>query len=341
MSVQIYKRGKTWHYRGTVAGRRSRGTCGTSDKKTAQRIAAEVEAASWRRHLDGPAAHVTFAQAAIAYRDAGKSDRFLAKIEDHWRDTAIREISAGAIRNSALKLYPNAKGATHNRQVIVPTQAIINFAAELEWCAPIKVKRFKVATKTKTPATRAWIAAFADQAVADGLPHLAALAYFMFGTGARRGEACDLLWGDIDLFAKQAVIHQSKVEDTRIAHLPQAVVVAIANIPSNRKEDEPVFGYASGESVGQVWGNVCDRACIARLSPHSCRHGFATTMLQAGVDPKTVAVRGGWKDVATVMKHYAHAMDDVTVTDVLFDTPVTQGQNGEGLTTYNVRKISQ
>jgi integrase len=341
MSVQIYKRGKIWHYRGTVAGRRSRGTCGTSDKKTAQRIAAEVEAASWRRHLDGPAAHVTFAQAAIAYRDAGKSDRFLAKIEDHWRDTAIREISPGAIRNSALKLYPNAKGATHNRQVIVPTQAIINFAAELEWCPPIKVKRFKTSTKTKTPATRDWISAFSDQALADGLPHLAALAYFMFGTGARRGEACGLLWADIDLFTKQAVIHQSKVEDTRIAHMPQAVVVAIANIPSNRQEDKHVFGYATGESVGQVWSNVCKRAGIAELTPHSCRNGFATTMLQAGIDPKTVALRGGWKDVSTVMKHYAHAMDDPTVTDVLFDTPVTQVQAGGQASNSKKRKISQ
>ncbi len=43
-------------------------------------------------------------------------------------------------------------------------------------------------------------------------------------------------------------------------------------------------------------------------------------MLQAGIDPKTVAVRGGWKDVGTVMKFYAHAMDDPTVTDVLFGT---------------------
>jgi len=341
MSVEIYKRGKIWHYRGTVAGRRSRGTCGTSDKKIAQRIAAEVEAASWRRHLDGPGAQVTFAQASIAYREAGRSGRFLTMIEDHWKDTAIREINAGAIRQSARKLYPNAKGATHNRQVIVPTQAIINFAAELDWCAPIKVKRFKTATKSKTPVTSLWINAFAEQAAADDLPHLAALAYFMFGTGARRGEACELLWSDIDLFAKQAVIHQSKVEDTRIAHLPQAVVVAIANIPSNRKEDEPVFSYASGESVGQVWANVCDRAGIAKLTPHSCRHGFATTMLQAGIDPKTVAKRGGWKDVATVMKHYAHAMDDPTVTDVLFDTPVTRVRPQGPLTISNKKEISK
>jgi hypothetical protein len=35
-----------------------------------------------------------------------------------------------------------------------------------------------------------------------------------------------------------------------------------------------------------------------------------------------------------VMKHYAHAMDDPTVTDVLFDTPVTQGQQIYPVTSY-------
>jgi len=48
--------------------------------------------------------------------------------------------------------------------------------------------------------------------------------------------------------------------------------------------------------------------------------GADVRQLQAGIDPKTVAVRGGWKDVGTVMKFYAHAMDDPTVTDVLFGT---------------------
>jgi hypothetical protein len=40
-------------------------------------------------------------------------------------------------------------------------------------------------------------------------------------------------------------------------------------------------------------------------------------------DPKTVAVREGWKDVATGVKYYAHAMDDPTVTDMLFGTNLT------------------
>ena len=147
MPHSLYRRGKIWHYSGTVAGRRLRGSTGTTDKATAQRIAAETEAAGWRRHLDGPGAHVTFAQASIAYRQAEKSPRFLNRIEDHWKDTLIREITPGAIRASAQTLYPNAKGATRNRQVIVPTQAIINFAASMAWCSPIRVARFKIETK--------------------------------------------------------------------------------------------------------------------------------------------------------------------------------------------------
>ncbi|WP_299501331.1 site-specific integrase [uncultured Roseobacter sp.] len=324
MPLNITKRGKIWHYSGTVAGRRLRGTTETTDKRIAERIAAEVENKAWQSHLDGPGTTLTFAQAAIAYRQAGRDTRFLDDIEDYWKDTLVPKITGEAIRQMARKLYPEAANATRNRQGIVPAQAIINFASELEWCSPIKVKRFKVSAKIKTPVTRAWVEKFAAQAVQDELHHLAALCLFMFGTGARRGEACALKWSDVELFQKTAVINQTKVEHQRIAHLSPPVVGALANIPSNRNPENFVFSYASGESVGQVWKNVVKRAGIQHLSPHCCRHGFATSMLQAGVDPKTVAVRGGWKDVATVMKYYAHAMDDPTVTDVLFGTNLTQ-----------------
>jgi integrase len=341
MSLKVYRRGKIWHYRGTVAGRRLRSSTSTEDKTIAQRIAAEVEAKTWREHLDGSGATVTFAQCAIVYRAAEKDVRFLEKIEDYWKDTLVKDITKGAIKQSARVLYPDAKGATRNRQVIVPTQAIINFAAELGWCSSIKVTRFPVATKTKQPATIEWVRAFTTQADEDGLPHLAALCLFMFGTGARRGEACDLKWSDVDFNERTATIRQTKVDDTRIANLQMQVVVALANIPSSHNPDTPVFKYVTGESVGQVWKNVCDRAGIARLSPHSCRHGFATTMLQKGVDPKTVAKTGGWKDVATVMKYYAHAMSDPTITDVIFDAQATQPIDNSNLTNSNKKKKSK
>ncbi|RWD59473.1 MAG: hypothetical protein EOS36_24965, partial [Mesorhizobium sp.] len=46
---------------------------------------------------------------------------------------------------------------------------------------------------------------------------------------------------------------------------------------------------------------------------HACRHGFATAMLHAGVDPITVAKLGGWKDAKHVFATYGHAMEDDTL----------------------------
>lgn len=324
MPVKVFKRpdSQVWHYRGTAAGRRLRGSTGTADKELAKRIASEAENRAWKRHLDGPGASVTMAQAALAYRSAGKSARFLEPIEDHWQDTPIREITAGSIRAAAIKLYPKAGPATRNRQAIAPTQAIINHAAELEWCAPVRVKRFKVDSKVREAATREWVEAFTEHAS----PHLGALALFMFGTGARIGEAVAVTWADVDLTDRCVTIRQTKIGDERIAHLQPPLIAALSNIPSNRNPDAPVFRYLGRENVRKAWDAAIARAGIKKLSPHSCRHGFATTMLHAGVDVKTVAQMGGWKDVATLVKTYAHAMTDRTVTNAIFGTNLTQGE---------------
>jgi integrase len=146
----------------------------------------------------------------------------------------------------------------------------------------------------------------------------------MFGTAARIGEAVSLTWDDVDLTARTARIRQTKIGAERIAHLPPRVIVALSNIPSNRNPEERVFKYTARDNVRQVWNAAIERAGIRQLSPHSCRHGFATSLLHAGIDVKTVAELGGWKDVATLVRTYAHAMSDRTVTNVLFGTDLTQ-----------------
>lgn len=275
------------------------------------------------------------AQAALAYRQAEKPTRFLEKIEDYWRDTKLRDITAGAIRQSALQLYPHATGATRNRQVIVPTQAVINHAASLDWCSRIKVERFDIAPKTKGAVDLAWVQAFA----AEASPHLGALCIFMFATGARLGEAVRMTWADVDMDARTATLSGRKPKPwTRTAHLPGPALAALANIPSNRAEDAPVFQYLDPQNVKQVWNATAERAGIKRLTPHSCRHGFATTMLRAGFDVATVAKMGGWKDAATVLKHYAHAIEDRTVTDAVFGTNLAHGASRETATTEKQRR---
>src|SRR4051812_28053499 len=103
MSLHLFKRGQVWHYRGTVAGRLLRRSTGTANKELAQRIAAEREAREWRGRLDGPGAVVTFAQAAILYRAAGKPTRFLERVEDYWKDTPVKDINAGNIKQAAIE----------------------------------------------------------------------------------------------------------------------------------------------------------------------------------------------------------------------------------------------
>jgi integrase len=324
MPYRIFKRGKWWWYRGTVAKRRVCRSTGSQDKAIAQRIAAEEEAKAWQRRLDGPAAVLTFAQAAILYRSIDKPARFLGRIEDYWRDTPVRDINGGRIRSSCPELYPFAGGATWNRQVIVPTQAIINHAAEQGLCPKISVKRYPVVKTEKEPVTWSWITAFQSASS----PHLGALAAFMFLTGARISESLGLMWTDVDFGAAQALIRQTKIGAERRAHLPPALIAALANVSGNR--EGKVFRYSSRDTAKPPWLAACKRAGIKPLRFHACRHGFATSLLQAGVDIVTVAKLGGWKSPAHVFATYGHASDDKTLTDRLVAANPTQGSAAIG-----------
>lgn len=315
MPLTLYRRGKVWHYSGTVAGKRLRRSTKTEDKARAQRIAAEREARHWKGHLDGPAAVLTFAQVAILYRETGKPARYLEAIEDYWKNTPVKDITAGAVKQSAMRLFPKVSGATRNRYVIVPTQAIINHAAEAELCPLLRVKRFPVVKRERKHATWQWIEAFMEVAS----PHLGALACFMFLTGARISEALSVRWRDVDLSAGRALIRQTKVGSERRAHLPAVLVAAIANIEGERDPDAKVFRYSSYHTAKPVWNAAIRRAGIAPLTFHACRHGFATSMLQAGVDPVTVAKLGGWASPALVFSTYGHAAEDDTAADRIAD----------------------
>lgn len=318
--LTLYKRGSWYHYRGTIAGERLRGACRTQDKARAHQIVAEEEARYWKSHIHGPEAVLTFAAAASIYRAAGKPTRFVQKVEDYWRDTLVRSITPGAIKQAAIVLYPEAAGATRNRQVLVPTVAIINYAATMELCKPIRITRFPVLKKEREHATWAWVRTF----MRNASPHLGALACFMLLTGARISEALAVRWRDVDLSERRVLIRQTKVGAERRPHMPPELVIAIANIPSNRMLDETVFRYSSADTAKFPWRNAIKRAGLRPLTFHACRHGFATSMLHKKIDPVTVARLGGWKSPAHLFATYGHAMADDTLAELITDTELTQ-----------------
>lgn len=320
MPLTLYKRGKIWHYRGTVAGERRRGSTKSEKKSVAEKIVAAIQSEAWQSFIVGPRATLTFEEAAQAYRSAGKSIRFLGALEAHWGETRVMDITADAIIAAAKKLYPNAQNSTRNRHVIGPTQAVINHAAEMGLCNPIRVRRLKEAVKVKTPVTLEWLRAFMDHAN----PHLGALACFMFLTGARISEAIDVRWRDVDFEARRVLIRQSKISEERLAHMPAMLIVAISNIQSNREPGEKVFKYSSRFTAEPQWQKAVKRAGLEYLSFHCCRHGFATALLHKGVDPVTVAKLGGWASTQHVFKTYGHAMKDDRLADIIADADLTR-----------------
>jgi integrase len=319
MPLKLKKRGEIWHYTGTVAGRRLRGSTKTSQFKEAEKIANERETRELQGRRD-PGSVLTFAQAAIEYRKTGKAPKYLELVEDYWKDTTVKDITKGAMKRAAITLLPKGSGAYRNRAVIVPTMAVINHCAELDMCPPIRAKRFTEPKRTKEPATWEWVQAF----MAHASPHLGALACFMFLTGARISEALNVTWRDVDMNEAWAKIVMSKIGEERLANLPPELVAVLANLPSNREPDAQIFPYAAYDSVRKPWNNVIVRAKIKMLTPHSCRHGFATGMLHAGIDIISVAEQGGWKSAAQLFKTYGHGQKDKRLSNVLTGKPKAQ-----------------
>jgi len=312
--LTLYKRGRIWWIRGQVAGRRFHKSAGTADRPLADEIRAAVEKREWRRDLYGPESVLTFAQAASLYLDAGKSPRFLAPLVKHFGENPVRDVNAGAVRAAAIALYPKAGPATRNRQGIAPAQAIINHAAGLELCQVLRVKRFRVQKAIRGAGTVEWIEVFA----ANAPPRLAALAWFLFLTGARIGSAVDLRWGDVDFGNASAILRRPKGQDDTRVHLPPFLVSEIAGLEGGREPWRRVFGWSARWSVYGPWKAVCAKAGLVYLPPHQAgRHGFATGLLRANVDPVTVARLGHWKSPRHVFDTYGHASEDRTLTERL------------------------
>jgi integrase len=311
--LRLYRRGSVWWVRGSAipGARRIHESTGTPDETRAQEWKAEREEREWRRHRFGIENVLTFAEAALKYLDAGKDPRFIKPLLDHFGVRPIRDIKPGTIRDAAKALYPRHSPATLNRQAIAPVQAIINYSASAGLCNAIRVPRFKVQKTIRPFADLEWIEAFAAAAP----PRLGALAWFMFLTGVRIGSATALDWSDVDLAKGAVILRKPKGQDDATAYLPPVLVAALANFPTRRGR---VFSWHGRWSVYKPWRSVCTAAGLLYIPPHRAgRHGFATGLLRAGIDPVTIARLGGWKTPRHVFDTYGHAMEDRTLTEAL------------------------
>jgi len=315
MAFKLYQRqgGNVWWVSFTTHGKRIRQSTRTTVKSQANEVAAKLEWEAIQERIHGPESVLTFGEAVTIYLLSDKPDRFIDTLYKQWEHKRVKDIQPGHIQDLARKLFPNAKPATRNRQVIAPIQAILNHCAERGLCQPIKVRKFAVEKHIPKVADPKWLDAF----IVEASPHLGALAMFMAYTAARISEAVRLEWQHVDLKQGTALLTKTKT-DPRVCTLPPALVLAMGKIKGRKG---PVFKYKSRMSVYSPWNAAIKRAGIEKISPHDAgRRMFATEMNKAGVDPVTGAKAGGWKTVSMYLNTYAQPGDVQDAVNQVFGT---------------------
>lgn len=308
--LRIIARNGVWHATGTVAGDRVRQSLGTRDKAQAEELRAALEARLWKRHTYGEEAVRTFEEAALKYLQAGGEGRFVPPILHHYKGRNVATIKPGELREAALTIYPKGTAATRNRQAVTPARSIINHAASLGWCQPIKVDLFPVPQSRKhKPVSRAWIEAFMRQADQDSLPHLSAIVLFMNQTGARVSEAVRLEGQHVDLGSRIALLERTKTDEWSARYLTAELALRIGAL--GMTHGSPVFRYTDPKAVNRRIAAVCARAKIEARTTHSAgRHSFGTNAMNVpGASIKAAMEAGGWKSVSLFLRTYVHAED--------------------------------
>lgn len=156
-------------------------------------------------------------------------------------------------------------------------------------------------------------------------------------TGLRLGEARALRWENVDLNGcmlaiKENVIYTKAYDEygsyetmelvkepktksgIRYIPLPSFIVTKLRThkISSKYSKDEDkVFCTSTGNFLGEnnirrTHYSICKKANIKPINLHALRHTFATRMVEAGVDYKTLQEILGHKDIKVTMNRYAH-----------------------------------
>jgi integrase len=304
---------------GTVAGTRVRRRAQSDDPKLAAEEATALEAdilrTAWHGERRGSRA---FAEAALSYIEAEpRAENTKARVRrllEALGTVTLAEVDQDTAIKLGRALRPGAKPATYLREVLVPLRAILRHAADRGWTTPSRIATPRIAEGR----TRYLLPDEAERLFAAAAPHLRPLLIFLLGAGARMSEAIYLDWRDVDLTGARAIFWADRTKGgrRRVAALPPRVVGALGALTHR---EGPVFRtqlgrpYADhrrsyGGQIDTAWkGAIRGAGLDPELTPHDCRHTWASWHYALHKDLLALKIEGSWSSVALV-ERYAHLL---------------------------------
>jgi integrase len=126
-------------------------------------------------------------------------------------------------------------------------------------------------------------------------------------TGMRKGELLALRWSDIDLKNRLIQVETSKNGERRDIPMSDRVYAILKALPP-RVDTPYLFANADGHHQADLkttWTTAVRRVKLENFTFHDLRHTFASTLVMAGVDIRTVQQLMGHKDITMTMR-YSH-----------------------------------
>jgi len=140
-----------------------------------------------------------------------------------------------------------------------------------------------------------------------------------------QAEALTLTWPSVDLKRSTLTVEAAYAKNGRTRSIPlNSTVLGALKMLKATAPSEHVFVNEEGlpyRSIRSIFKRACRRANLAGVTPHTLRHTFASRLVMAGVDLRTVQELGGWQTLAMVERyahlspaHKAHAVERIALT---------------------------
>lgn len=324
--MRVYERLGRWYVDFSYNGKRYRKSAGWTKREALLKLGKIVERLKEETASVVPvSAPRTFSEYATEYLALSKAEkapstfhresckmRFLVKI---FAERQLDAITAVDIEQHKQARLTKAKPATVNRELALLKHM---FTKMVDW-GYVRENPAKRVKLLKEPPGRIRYLSHEERRLLleECEVMLKAVVLTALETGMRKGELQNLTWKDVDLERRTITVVKTKNNESRVLPISDTLLLTLQKLYIDRRS-RCVFAKDDGTPYGN-WRSPFERALkragIEDFRFHDLRHTFASYLVMAGVDIRTVQVLMGHKTIQMTMRYshlsQAHLLDAV------------------------------
>ncbi len=315
----IYRRGRTWYIDYYAGHGRRREKIGPSKRQAEVVLKKRLVQVAENKFLEiEKYDKIEFGKMADLYledyskpnkRSSRRDATSINNLKPFFGEKYLHEITPLDIEKYKRRRQGQVSNATVNREVGCLKHI---FAKAVEWRMVKENPGRKVRLLREKNARLRYLEEKEIARLCDACPeHLKPVVIIALNTGMRKEEILSLRWKDVDFRTRTISVLDTKNGESR--EIPINDLVHESLLAMRRLPDSPwVFCKENGERYGNVrksFEGAKKRAGIVDFRFHDLRHTFASHLVMAGVDLKTVQELLGHKSFEMTLR-YAHLSPD-------------------------------